>query len=404
MKTLKLISKLTFALLLTVSIIWACKKNTDDVTGDVNLNTSSHFKFEGIPLNHQNANVVHTPISDGVEKPINILSTELSSVSFNQILEKTTSFFDLENNINQKPVRIIMYLKTGVFDNISMENIEGISIFTQQSENLVQHTLYRKNIIKKLEIDNKYTSECGSLLKSDFWYLATSVLQKNNSLNWVDFLDMSQIKNTTNLTSELDGKFTKMLLDNTDKLSNVMGDGCAMSPLGYPCGPSGGDRYCASASPNDPFYCQEGGCIAETTVNEGSKNNKSMRIAQTLDLNNIRNFRDNYMVKTKKGREYVALYNKMSQIVRALDVINVDNAYEHLIVAQELVEAIDKVTSGKDNEIIIDNDAKEKYLQLISKYKNVTKNKEYQVMLKTFETDINNLSLKNKKAVEQYIK
>lgn len=75
--------------------------------------------------------------------------------------------------------------------------------------------------------------------------------------------------------------------------------------------------------------------------------NKSSRIAQIFELDNIRNVRDNYMIKTKKGREYIDYYDKITQVSQVFDVINVSNAYEHLIVAQELMEVMKTLVSGK---------------------------------------------------------
>ncbi len=285
-----------------------------------------------------------------------------------------------------------------------MEDVEAVSIILFQGENSAQHLLFKraKENPNNFTIDDTYTTICdqNQVSTTDISYIAGTVLKNNSSVNWVRYIDIEELSNIKPKVnnSEVSKNLKKIAINNaTFLLSKKANPNCV-----YTCQIQA-EGECVRPDAFSPYTCDNGTCLLEKSIEEVRMVNKSSRIAQVFELDDIRDIRDNYMVKTKRGREYVDYYDKMTQVSQAFNVITLSNAYEHLIVAQELMGVMKTLVSGKKSEIVIDNEAKEKYLELINDYRKVTKNKEFQSMLNIFESDIKNLTSKSKESVMKYI-
>ncbi len=395
--------------LLVASIVFACKESQDDkeilkkTPEELGLGGTSYLKFENIPVDHVNANKVSSLAGEGYEKPINTLTTDISSKSMSLITQILTTTEGFNKTVSSKPLNTIFYLKNANLDKIKMEDVEAVSVILSQGENSAKHLLFKraKENPSNFTVDDTYTTICdqNQVSATDISYIAGTVLKNNSSVNWVRYINIEELSNMKpNVNnSEINKNLKKIVINNaTFLLSKKANPNCVTI-----CSIQA-EGNCVRPDNFSPYICEKD-CLLEKSIEQGKTVNKSSRIAQIFELDNIRNIRDNYMVKTEKGKEYIDYYDKMTQVSQAFDVINVSNVYEHLIVAQELMGVMKTLVSGKKNEIVIDNEAKDNYLELINDYRKVTKNKEFQSMLNMFETDVKNLTSKNKESVMNYI-
>ena len=396
--------------LLVASIVFACKESQDDkeilkkTPEELGLGGTSYLKFENISIDHVNANKISSLAGEGYEKPINNLTTEISSKSMASITEKLDKIEGFDKAISSKLLNTIFYLKNANLEKIKMEDVEAVSIILFQGENSAKHVLFKraKENPSNFIVDDTYTTICdqNQVSATDISYIAGTALKNYSSVNWVRYIDIEELSNMKPIVnnSEVNKNLKKIAINNaTFLLSKKANPNCvAVCQI-----QAEGD--CIHPDPNSSRWDYDQPCLLEKSIEKGKTVNKSSRIAQIFELDNIRDIRDNYMVKTEKGKEYIDYYDKMTQVSEAFDVINVSNAYEHLIVAQELMGVMKTLVSGKKSEIVIDNEAKENYLKLINDYRKVTKNKEFQSMLNIFENDVKNLTSKNKESVMNYI-
>jgi hypothetical protein len=394
--TIKFLSKIVLLSLVIASVVFACKDNTKELDNN-NSNTQnvSYLSFDGLALNHLNATKNNIAQGDGYIKPINILVTSVSSDNLTEITAKSASFLNLEDldNLKVNPEFVVFYLKNENFTNVEFKNIVGISIWTSKGNNTTEHRLYRLNTSGKFELDKTFNSICNIVLKKDITYLATNVLKNEPSINWISYHSNNSNKARKTIAADSELKtFRQIVMDNADYiLTGAAQSDC--TPCGYSC-PGG---YCDSF--NECQCSSATDCVKSDVITTA----KSARIANNLSLDISREIRDNTLSKSQKGKDYIDYYYKISAISNAYDVVNVNNVYDHIALATDLIQVTNKFNSTS-KEVIIDNDLKNGILEMVNSYKEVSKNKEFQNILKTIETDVKNLSLKEKQAVLNYIK
>lgn len=113
----RFLSKISLMCLLVTSIVFACKESQDDkeilkkTPEELGLGGTSYLKFENISIDHVNANKISSLAGEGYEKPINILTTDISTKSMASITEILNTTEGFNKTVTSKLLNTIFYLK-----------------------------------------------------------------------------------------------------------------------------------------------------------------------------------------------------------------------------------------------------------------------------------------------------
>lgn len=369
--------------------VFSCKESSDVVNQNNQPTTSNSFlKFEGKALSHTNANFKEVKAGEGYIAPFHLMTTKVTEEDLSYIFDKTRSGLQLENllDVKKTPEFMIFYLKENALKNTTLSNVVGVSIWTSQEDGNTEHRLYRINEIHQFVLDARYNADCNTApLKKDINYLAATLLKKESEVNWVGYSKIGSNMRKAASDSPILVQFSQAVVNNADFILGT--DQVQM--FCNTCG--GGDEGYCDTFDGCQWTCPT--CCITTNLNDISKKS---RLAYTTDLSLARQIRDNLMSKYKKGKTYTAFYYKISQIATTFNVVNAQNATEHLTLAADLIEVAQKLQYGENNEVIIDKELQDKALSMIKSYRKISTNGEFQRILETIEKDILALSLKEK--------
>lgn len=201
----RFLSKISLTCLLVASIVFACKESQDDreilkkSPKEPGFGGTSYLKFENISIDHVNANKISSLAGEGYEKPINILTTDISTKSMASITEILNTMKVFDKVESSKLLNTIFYLKNNNLQKIKMEDVEAVSIILSQGENSAQHLLFKraKENPSNFIIDDTYTTICDQNRVSitNISYIAGMVLKNNSSVNWVRYSDIEELSN-----------------------------------------------------------------------------------------------------------------------------------------------------------------------------------------------------------------
>jgi hypothetical protein len=378
------VALLTFAL--SMGIFIACKDDKEVVSNEVQEVTNSYLRFDGKALNHVNADFRKIKAGDGYEKEFNILMTSISSPNMDNILSKLKTNFKINEDFDKANL-IVIYLKKDALSNVSLDEVAGVSIWQSKDKGVSSHKLYRLNNENILELDPKYSVNTGKLLNRDINYLSISVLKNNPNINWVAYSITNDNYRTSSLEKPYIPDFTRLVMNYSDVIlsqaavMSCSADGCGGAGSG--CDPIGG---CESTVPT---------CLLTNldVINKG-------RLTTYLNLDIARDIRDNYMSKSKMGNQYVLYYNKLSQVINNLDTRTSDKSLnDYWTMYNDLISIVEKLKEGDSQKVVLDEEKKDRFLEMIAYYKPISANKEYQAILNQIETDLKNISEKPKKEV-----
>jgi hypothetical protein len=382
--TIKFLSKIVLLFLVIASVVFACKDNST-VDNNVTPNTSKQsIKFEGEKL---------TQLYGGTTERVNEINNKNQNLKFlmseisDSDISKLTSLLIDKSGIKADPslTKLIVTYTTGEdLSNVSTKELLGISIFSKKSEGIMTHQLYRRNNLGTMELDTKYNSDCDLTTIGDFSYIAGSFSEKSSNIFLAGYYSTSYQLNKPN--SPKVTNFSTVVFDNANFISSVQG---------CPCG---NEFEC-----KDDLKSCNGLCLTLAT-NDIAKN-KGARTSDMLSENKTRLLRDNFMNKSSLGQKYVEYYYKLSDLNIRYNMIKPSNYLDYLTLGKNLTEILDLLSqNGNDKEVIIDKDLRNQTLELINKYRVISKNKELKSILDDIENDINLVYNKDKKQVLNFIK
>jgi hypothetical protein len=382
---------LTFAL--SMGIFIACKDNKEVVSNEVQTipsNSVSYLKFTNLILKHINASI-NTILKDGnAPNDIQQLRTEIADEDMNNITKTILGKFsgDILQE-NKKPETLIFYFSEGDIKNPNIDNIIAISFFVSKDKNgLREHHLYTRNNNDNFTLNENYTSSVGNFELGDVNLLASTILKDAKNVKWALYNRLN-IKSNTSAQND---DFKKTILNNADFIPYASS---ITSPCGSVCAVNGSGNCDANG------LCSSGGgggCLASDL------NTKSLRVrAKGLDMDFAHNFRDDVLSKTRKGNIYIDYYYKISKIATLNSAVSSDNLLEHINFAHKIYQTAQKFQEDSSNEIIIDEDTKNEFLNFIKYYKTLSNNKEYQQILSDLENDFKDLSGKTRAKVITYL-
>jgi hypothetical protein len=381
--------------LLSISIFFACQKKEDLQFNSNNL-PGSYLKFAGESLTHVNADIRKINSGDGYEKDINILMTAVSTKNMTSILGKLKTQFPLTAKIDN-PELLVVYLKNNELTDVTLKNIAGISVWEPIKDKISFHRFFRVTKENRLEEDPKYSVNTGGVLNRDINYLAINHLSNYKSINWVAYrVDKKNLR----VSSEGSPKildFTKAVINN----SNVVLTGGALmvcAAANPPC-PGAGDG-CNPIGECMSWDGAPGGCILNSI--EKASNG---RLSSNLGLEVARDIRDNFMSKSSVGKKYTESYEKLSQIIINIDTRESNKKLsDYWQMYTDITGIINTIKNGENGEVVVHQDEKTRFLEMIKYYRPISSNKEFQTILNQIEEDLNKLTLKKRTEVLDFIK
>jgi len=72
---------------------------------------------------------------------------------------------------------------------------------------------------------------------------------------------------------------------------------------------------------------------------------------------------------------------------------------DYWTVYNDLISIVETLKEGDSRKVVLDEEKKDRFLEMIAYYKPISANKEYQAILNQIETDLKNISEKPKKEV-----
>lgn len=295
---------------------------------------------------------------------------------------------DLQSNFGSNlssaisPKAIVLYADCP-YTTIAASNITGISIISF-NQNKLEHRFYEiKNNGLANEVD-KFQCQFNSYDSNDFSLLLDEVTKQNATYASFLFLTSPEFK-AFKAVGQPQVYLTRNLIDNGIMNKPIYG---GEKNLCEECNDKSETESCATDE-NGDVYCT-GGCQNKILINVGVKYNK----VADIDLKQAYNFRDNFLNKYSKGRDYIDYYYKVSYIVGGLSLININTFDQTLELTKKLYAIADRMQNGADNEIIINNDLKNYLDAAIEDYKTKSDNNEFKQIMNKIKSDLN--QFKNK--------
>lgn len=123
-----------------------------------------------------------------------------------------------------------------------------------------------------------------------------------------------------------------------------------------------------------------------------------------LPLEFAYNFRDNYMTQFPTLQKYIEYYARLSDFARSYKPFTSENLTDHLIFAEETYAAAGRLQNGNPETIVYSDDYVNAANELISYYKSLTTNLEYELIFDDIETDLAKYKGKTKQQIENIMR
>lgn len=388
------------------SIIIGCN-NEDNNNGETSNNDVIPMDFNYINLSTSNS---HTNATSNSSNPKKIASyndfinfTTFSKEDINLYDRSDYSFYygettklKLDEILNDFGIQILSPISFIIFHNKSetsdlyKENIPFISVLWYDENNLqLRHTLLKK-------INNNYHTESLYETSTNLGILPSYINLLGKSLS-IDinssFLVYQQGNNHSVNSVNANYSFNQAVLENSNM--GLSGSGCTISVCKLDlstlnCGilPEGGLDCGVPGS---------GGPGAVICASESIANLSSTDIS--VEIREARQFRDDFLKESNKGREYIKYYNFVSLCLRDFEIIKLSNVMDFCQTFLKLNNLGKKLKSNEtdSSEILISESDYIFYKNFINNnLYGVTKNKEYNKILDTVLADLEKYKLKSK--------
>lgn len=263
--------------------------------------------------------------------------------------------------------------------NVSFESIGAIGYIFSDNLGRKQHRLILTD--NKVKQDDRFNIASGEILTRDFNYIGTVLNINNGPIYWTCYTRESASRQRSKLrTLPMKFELTKAGMNYSNViLSSEAAYSCAAcNNTGPGCNPVGD---CMTTVP-DP-----GECTAEMVAAQGSNFNNNF----TVDLDEIRAIRDNFMNSYAKTKKYIDYYYKIGRVAGTYQTINPGTFQQHANVLTDVISSV-RILRGNSEIIVINNQQRDRFLSMINYYKNVSSNAEFQQILQSIERDVNSYS------------
>lgn len=319
----------------------------------------------------------------------------LDHSEFLSFYNKLSSTLNLASSDN-KIASYVLYINE-FQSRVTVSNIQGISLFIQDNSGL-NHRLFikRDGVFSEVQAFNKIVN---SFTTNDFDLLLNYCLKNSNNFTrpaHVFFVSNESFPANTNarLQTSENVSLSSVIIDNQQDLAMYAASGCGSSCYSD----DGGCTY-------DEFgegFCDA--CAGEQMEVAAMSNSISFDTHATFSKSKAYDFRDNFLKKYKKGKEYVGYYYKLSYLIKAKKTINRENFWAHVSLGKKLYDAASKAQYGNDNDIIVTDELRNESIAMINYYASSTTNPGFPRMLENIKEDVEKFSRMSKKEIIQSIK
>ena len=278
------------------------------------------------------------------------------------------------------------------------EDINGVSIFTIDQTGIIHHSFYGKKagVFQNLPELNLKTNMIGTA-KMNF---VKSVLSKE-VVTHNYFIAFNKTKDFK--LGKTDDEFAlKITIDNrvVDLLSPLEAASCpspCFDTKGCDCNVYAGteEKYCDPCGP-----CQ----FTNASTSSSIKTTYSSKfLTEYLDLEKYRKFRDDFLATKPIGRKFIRYYDALGGYLSSHSKYDTELLIETAKYLPNINKVVDVLTTEGSREIVITEKDRLGFIQILSKYKAISQNKDYQFAISDIEKEINNFSGKNRAELIAYL-
>ena len=319
----------------------------------------------------------------------------------------------VENNFNFIQIKDLSKIKWLIsystqkfsnFDDIFLNDINALSVYYITDENRFKHILYQKSD-DTFEINNDFEGFGSTLLLPNTLKSISKNINPRNiaflsitnislSLDGLSLLEESTIRNQNEYSALAENN---IFIKTSDKNDAIFDNYSSCNPLNCDGPPEVGCKI--SGDPGGGLECRgdiTDICFAEKANKEIKERNLSF---QPLNLDIARNYRDNFLNNSTKGRLYVKYYYKINYILQGMDFIKKVSLVSEYKLATKLYSIINDIENAPDYQILINPADKSFLVKHLNKMKSLSRNSEYTSILDQLILDIINYTNKTKSEI-----
>jgi hypothetical protein len=394
----------TLKLTIILFLCFGCSDNENNNSDQLNLNQHEVLSFNDMDyLTNLNLNVSKSHYDNSIE----------FNSDFKQVLGDLIE-------VNDKIASFYLYSRAGWNSgNLSLNNIDGISIIRISDDGVMYHDLYlRENNKFNLELsvmENKlnYHSIWFNLINRMGYSLGDTMKEvrilTDKNINYEDFntqrnafplLISKEVYSKSKLRSDpSNNNIIEARVAGDTYIDDGGGDLCGLIPAcmnmitgNCVISPSGGDR-CESndggGGDDDPGVCSKNKARSASNLDQYSDLHSSVSVTY-LDNNDLHySFRDNFLNSSELGKKYIYYYNALSQFLISPDFYDYELLSSTISAMPKVDEALNKIFSGEATDIVIDSNIYLEVIELINIIESKSDNESFLFVLNDLRNDLN---------------
>jgi len=359
---------------------------------------TSGFSSKNIELNELST-FINKVENFGIYKDVSTQQVIIDKDDFYAFLADFKEYYNF--NLSENRVRGIIFYGDNV--NINLNDFRNVTLITLDEDGYAKFISYEKQNTNLTLMDNN-PQRHSFIMMNYLGYLGTSLDLSNSS--------MLTVINDEDFGLSVDNEIaTNLLPQNIDRTVlaeyKIIPYSYTMTATTY-CNMNDCDSnargYCAVTPQSAPHVVCNAvtGSVNDVCVDdEADGRYKDHVIAPYGYKSAMYAIRDNFLLKSEKGKEYVDFYYKISFCFQTLDIYDEKE--------DELIDLVGKIRSksldylvASDKDIIINNNDYTYLKDMIDDFKTVSDNEEYQYIFNKMESDLNFLKNKTKSELKTY--
>lgn len=377
---------------LSVIVCWVllfingCDQNTMQEVKTPNPNFESGIKFAGQAIAFENLAHSNGTISELTGQRVRYpqLIADIKPSTAQMMVAKLAEHFGEE--IRKQPGqsnKVVLYT-TGSLEDISLADIQGVSLFSLVNGRL-HHRIY-KVTNESLTEDKRFTVDTDYFMIAELHLLANAAF-KNENISWATFQTANNQQGArVASTTSMQNKFGEAVYPYTGILLSTA-DGCAdcYGGFGNCTGDISGKHCCGTCAPEGDGACPKAPAERYLIQTTGRS---------TINTEVAYSFRDNFLKKTTKGKQYVDFYYKLGQFGIKTKTLNNDNIADHARLALLSQDVAEKLENGNDADVPVTDEFHKEAKKMLGVYKKAAdakENREVQAIVSIIDQELRKL-------------
>lgn len=370
-------SKLILLSLFSVLFFSCVDKQPNELNPD-----STEFTIRKFGLNYS-AKSAKTTIEDITVKRTNHENN-------NKLIEVSSNLINLNPNIN--------YFAIGEFYS---NDSKLIAYEVYYFENDLMHSFFK--IDNNGNYNEVFNKKDKGINIANIEFILTYYLEEYNSIKFhLNINNSFDFEKTSGYTDMEMFKTVKLFnISNNNKLTN-------RESINYEIVNNMGSGVCAGCyttlvygTCNEWLECRSDRICKVSEISNDNRFKSSFPLVDLMDnKENYYKLRDDFLNSSRTGKKFISYYYSLSTYIN-INLLNFSDYSLIVSLLPDIDDAVNKILNGGEDEIIIDNEFKNKILSLISNLKSKSNDTYYQLILEDLKAEINNLSLKTKNAFKE---